>query len=125
MGYDFIFPSSIFLSAFPVRLRRPPRCDSALKPLAPGLDLWDIPIVKATTVDDRRRIVMPSECPPHSAVIIQQLDDNAWLVKRAVADRRFKMIAIPIIKRLPDHPAWEKTEAALAQYAAGQLPEPD
>jgi hypothetical protein len=68
---------------------------------------------------------MPSECPPHSAVTIQQLDDNAWLVKRALPDRTFKMIAIPIIKRLPDHPEWEKTEAALARYAASQLPEPD
>lgn len=87
--------------------------------------MWDIPIVKATTVDDRRRIVMPPECPPHSAVIIQQLDDNAWLVKRAVPDQTFKMIAIPIIKRLPDDPEWEKTELALAQYAANQLPEPD
>jgi hypothetical protein len=81
--------------------------------------------VKATTVDDRRRIVMPPECPPRSAVIIQQLDDNAWLVKRALPDRSFKMIAIPIIKRLPDHPERERIEAALARYAASRLPEPD
>lgn len=68
---------------------------------------------------------MPSGCPPHSAVTIEQLDDNAWLVERALPDRSFKMIAIPIIKKLRDHPDWEKTEAALARYAAGQVPEPE
>ena len=68
---------------------------------------------------------MPSECPPHSAVTIQQLDENAWLVKRALPDQAVKMIAIPIIKRLPDDPEREKTEAALARYAASQLPEPE
>jgi protoheme ferro-lyase len=87
--------------------------------------LWEIPIVKATTVDDRRRIVMPPECPQHSAVTIQQLDENAWLVKRARPDRTVKMIAIPVIKKLPDDPEWEKTEAALARYAASRLPGPD
>jgi hypothetical protein len=81
--------------------------------------------MKATTVDDRRRIVMPPECPPRSAVIIQQLDENAWLVKRALPDRSVKMIAIPVIKKLPRDPRWEKTEAALARYAASHLPEPD
>ena len=68
---------------------------------------------------------MPPECPPNSAVIIQQLDDNAWLIKRALPDRGIKMVAIPILKRLPDNPKWEKTEGALARYAASQLPEPD
>ncbi len=68
---------------------------------------------------------MPCECPPHSAVTIQQLDENAWLVKRALPDQTVKVIAIPIIKRLPADPEREKTEAALARYAAGQLPEPE
>ncbi len=87
--------------------------------------MWELPIVKATTVDDRRRIVMPPECPPNSTVIIHQLEADVWLVRRAHPESSVKMVPIPIVRRLPDDPEWEKTEAALARYAASKLPEPE
>jgi hypothetical protein len=90
-----------------------------------ALLVWDIPTVKATTTDDRRRIVMPENCPPRVTVTIQDLDKNTWLVRRVVPERSVKMIPIPVIKKLPDDPEWEKTEAALARYAAGKLPPPE
>jgi hypothetical protein len=82
--------------------------------------------MKAATTDDRRRIVMPPECPPNAAVTIQQLDENSWLVKRQVPDKAFKMVLIPVIDKLPDEPAWEEIETKLARHAVSTLePEPE
>ena len=36
--------------------------------------------------------------------------------------RKFKMVALPVIDRLPDDPEWEKTELAFARHAATKLP---
>ena len=58
----------------------------------PGIDRagrsWKFPIMKASIVDERRRIVIPAQCPPHSAVAIQQIDENSWLIRRQVPDQR-------------------------------------
>ena len=78
--------------------------------------------MKSATVDDRRRLVMPPECPPGSAVTIQELDKTTWLVQRHVPSRKFKMVVLPVIDRLPDDPEWEKTELAFAKHAARKLP---
>jgi len=78
--------------------------------------------MKSATVDDRRRLVMPPECPPGSAVTIQELDKTTWLVKRQVPSRKFKTVVFPVIGRLPDDPEWEKTELAFAKHAARKLP---
>ena len=83
---------------------------------------WEYLIMKSVTVDDRRRLVMPPECPPGSAVTIQELDKTTWLVKRQVPSRKFKMVVFPVIDRLPDDPEWEKTELAFAKHAARKLP---
>jgi hypothetical protein len=48
-------------------------------------------------------------CGAQVASEASTLDDNAWLVKPTRLDRTVKMIAIPVIKRLPDDPEWEKT----------------
>jgi hypothetical protein len=65
---------------------------------------------------------MPPECPPGSAVTIQRLDETTWLVKRQVPARDFKLVMIPLIDRLPDDPEWERTELAIAQHCAKNLP---
>ena len=44
--------------------------------------LWDIPTMIALMTDDKRRLTMPRELPPKSAVTIQQLDEDSWLVTR-------------------------------------------
>jgi hypothetical protein len=81
--------------------------------------------VKANVLDDKRRLVMPPELPARSAVTIQQLDEVTWLVKRRLPARNYKMVAIPLVNKLPDDPTWEKTELALARRAARHLPEPE
>ncbi len=80
--------------------------------------------MKWTRVDARRRIVMPPECPTKSTVTIQQVDENTWIIKRQLPERRFKMVLIPVVEKLPEDPEWEETEAALARSATSMLPEP-
>ena len=90
-----------------------------------GAFAWEYPIVKSATLDDRRRLVMPPECPPGSAVTIQELDQTTWLVKRQVPSREYKIVMIPIINRLPDDPEWGKVEQAFTRHASKNLPEPE
>lgn len=73
-------------------------------------------------VDEKRRVVMPSGCPPHSAVTIQQIDRDTWVIRRQVTDTTMKMIAIPVIQKLPDDPEWEKVEAQIARSTSRNLP---
>jgi hypothetical protein len=68
---------------------------------------------------------MPETCPPGATVTLHDLDKNTWLVRQVIPDRSVKMIAIPVIKKLPDDAEWEKTEAALARYASEKLPPPE
>ena len=86
--------------------------------------MWEYPIMKSATLDERRRLVMPPECPPGSAVTIQELDKTTWLVKRQMPARGFKMVMIPLIDRLPDDPEWEKVEEAFARRASKTAIEP-
>jgi hypothetical protein len=89
---------------------------------------WEYPIVsakmKAANVDDRRRVVLPESCPPNSAVIIQQVDEDTWLIKRARPAKDFVILAIPSVERLPDDPEWDKVERAFGQRAGRSIPEP-
>jgi hypothetical protein len=72
--------------------------------------------VNATLLDDRRRLVMPSELPPKSAVTVQRIDADTWIVKRHRPQRNVVMVAIPIIKELPSDPDWEAVEAKLTAH---------
>jgi hypothetical protein len=77
---------------------------------------------KAATVDDRRRVVLPESCPPHSAVTIQQLDPDTWLVKRHRANKGYKVVLIPAIKKLSDDPDWEAVERKIADHTSRKVP---
>ena len=89
-----------------------------------GASAWEYPIVKSATLDDRRRLVMPPECPPGSVVTIQALDDTTWLVRRQLPAKDYKMVMIPVIDRLPDDPEWEKVEHAFTRHASKTVSEP-
>ena len=88
----------------------------------PGAYAWDYPIMKSAVLDDRRRLVMPPGCPPHSAVTIQELDNSTWIVKRQLPSKEFKVVVLPVVERLPDDPEWEKVEEAFARHASKNLP---
>lgn len=80
--------------------------------------------MKAAKVDSKRRIVLPAECPPRALVTIEQLDEYTWLIKRQRPATGFKMVLIPVIKKLPGDPEWEKVEARIGRHIARRLPEP-
>lgn len=83
--------------------------------------------MKTATLDDRRRLVMPEECPANSAVTIQQVDRDIFIVRVCRPQEGYKVVLIPEIDRLPDDPEWEKKELAFAAHAIKgiQPPEPD
>ena len=80
--------------------------------------------MRTARLDSKRRLVMPLELEPRAAVTIQSVDADTWLVKRLRPARGFKMVMVPVIGALPDHPGWEKTELKLARAASKKLPEP-
>jgi hypothetical protein len=101
--------------------------------------LWDIPIMaittkkrkkqhhrgptlQATMVDERRRITLPREIPPHSAVTIQRLDAYTWVVKRQRPEPNLAVVLIPVIDKLPDDPEWEALERKMADHTFKNLP---
>jgi hypothetical protein len=89
--------------------------------------VWENPIVKnrllkTSTLDKRRRLVMPPECPADSEVLIQALDDSTWLVKRIRPERGVKMVAIPIVARLPSDPDEEAKETKIVRNLSRRLP---
>ena len=80
--------------------------------------------IKAATVDDRRRVVLPESCPPKAAVTIQEVDKDTWVIKRHRKTDGLVFVAIERIERLPDDPEWEKKELAIARHLSGKVPPP-
>jgi len=76
----------------------------------------------ASMTDDKRRLTMPKELPPKSAVTIQQLDDNSWLVTRQKPNRDLVVVTLPTIKELPSDPEWEEVERRMVKRNNRKLP---
>jgi len=72
--------------------------------------------------DDKRRLTMPKELPPRSAVTIEHIDEDTWVVKRQKARDEFVMVAFPKIERLPDDPEWEEIERRMVAHNNKKLP---
>jgi hypothetical protein len=76
----------------------------------------------ASTTDDKRRLTMPKELPAKSAVTIQQLDDDSWLVTRQKPKADLVVVALPKIKVLPSDPEWEAIERRMTKHNNRKLP---
>jgi hypothetical protein len=83
---------------------------------------WDIPTMIASMTDDKRRLTMPKELPPKSAVTIQQLDSDSWLVTRQQPNKDLLVVALPSIKELPSDPEWEAIERRIVKRTNKKLP---
>ena len=100
----------LFLEAWRAFFRRTPKIlDSADT-------LWELPIMNATVLDDRRRLVMPPGLKPHSAVIVEQLDADTWIVKRAKSVKARTVVLLPDVNELSQDPEWEKVEDRITQH---------
>ncbi|MCI0746293.1 MAG: hypothetical protein L0Y58_12890, partial [Verrucomicrobia subdivision 3 bacterium] len=82
---------------------------------------WDCFTMKSAKVDDRRRVVLPQECPPRSTVTIEALDEGTWIIRRQGKRVKFKRILIPAVETLPSDPKWDKIENAFAQSSYKDL----
>jgi hypothetical protein len=78
---------------------------------------WEVSIVNATLLDDHRGLVMPPELPAQSAVTVQQIDADTWIVKSHRPTLEFVMVDIPLINELPRDPEWEAVEARLTAHS--------
>lgn len=76
----------------------------------------------AAMIDAKRRLTMPRELPPGSAVTIDQVDKDTWVVKRLVRTKEVVMVPFPKIKRLPDDPEWEEIERRMVAHNNKKLP---
>lgn len=72
--------------------------------------------------DDKRRLTMPKELPAKSAVTIQQVDDDSWLVTRQKPNSELVVVALPTIKDLPSDPEWEAIEMRMVKRNNRKLP---
>ncbi len=81
--------------------------------------------LESRQLDDKRRLIMPANCPPGAAVTIQQLDEDTWLVKRRKPAKQVKVVLVPEIHKLPADPDWDRVEVAFARAALKKLPPPE
>ncbi len=81
--------------------------------------------LESRQLDGKRRLIMPTGCPPNAAVTIQQVDEDTWLVKRHRPERRFKVVLIPTIDKLPHDSKWDKVEGTFGRAAVKKLPLPE
>ncbi|MEY2427263.1 MAG: hypothetical protein QOJ40_148 [Verrucomicrobiota bacterium] len=78
-------------------------------------------MVKARSLDEKRRIVMPAECPPNAEVTIHQLDKDTWVIKRVTKENKFRTVVFPVVDHLRDDPEWDKVEERLGKSAMKRL----
>ena len=81
--------------------------------------------LESRQLDQKRRLIMPADCPPNAAVTIQQVDADTFIVRLQRPEKLLKVVLIPAIHKLPDDPAWEKVESAFARAATRKLPRPE
>ena len=77
--------------------------------------------MNATVIDDRRRLVMPPELPPKSAVTVQQIDQDTWLVKRAKPAKLHMVMLLPDVKQLPEDGDWQATESRMVAHSSKKI----
>jgi hypothetical protein len=76
----------------------------------------------ASMTDDKRRLTMPKELLPKSAVTIQQLDDDSWLITRQKPVTHLVIVALPTTKQLPNDPEWQSIERRMTKHNNRKLP---
>ena len=84
--------------------------------------MGDNPIMKSATLDDRRRLVMPTEFPPNSAVTMQKLDEETLIVKRHRDSKNLKVVLIAGVRRLTDDPEFDALQEKIAKHTSKRVP---
>ena len=78
--------------------------------------------MKACMTDSKRRLTMPQDLPPKSAVTIQRMDPDSWLVTRQKGSTGIVAVGLPCLEKLPDDPEWEAIERRMVKHNNQTLP---
>jgi hypothetical protein len=78
--------------------------------------------LKAEQVDDYRRVVLPETCPAGSAVTIQEIDEDTWVVKRQRRSERLLVVLDPDIKEILDDPELDALGEKVSKHSLEKLP---
>lgn len=76
----------------------------------------------ASQTDEKRRLTMPEELPPKSAVTIHQLNEDSWIVTRQKSPADVILVALPRIDHLPADPEWEAIESRMVKHNNRKIP---
>jgi hypothetical protein len=98
-------------------------------PLAFRLVVGNAHSMKGTTLDARRRLTMPPEIAPLSAVTVEHTDKDTWVVRRARRSKATSAIIVPPLTNEEARRAFgsdARQEALEASMAASQVfPRPE
>jgi hypothetical protein len=81
--------------------------------------------MNATVLDDRRRLVMPPELPARSAVTVQQLDEDTFIVRRQRPRDHLMVVLEPDVKQLPEDPEMDALAEKATRASSKKLPKFD
>ncbi|HEX3626675.1 MAG TPA: hypothetical protein VH280_14770 [Verrucomicrobiae bacterium] len=77
---------------------------------------------EARQVDDHRRVVLPDSVPAGSAVTVQQIDEDTFIVRRQRARQNLFVVLDPDIKHIPDDPELDALAEKVARHSLRKLP---
>ncbi len=77
--------------------------------------------MNATVLDDRRRLVMPTELAPKSAVTVQRIDEDTWLVKRVKSSKSRMVLLLPDVKKLAVDAEWQAVESRIVAHTGKKV----
>lgn len=64
---------------------------------------------------------MPTDLPPKSAVTVQRLDDDTWLVKRVKPSHSRMVMLLPDVKKLAVDTEWQAVESRIVAHTNQQI----
>lgn len=85
------------------------------------VNMWEVPTMNATVIDDRRRLVLPPEFKPKSAVTVQVIDSETVLVKLARPSTARMVMLLPDVKTLPADREWEEIEHRIVKHTSKKV----
>ncbi|HTV39497.1 MAG TPA: hypothetical protein VMF08_02905 [Candidatus Sulfotelmatobacter sp.] len=81
--------------------------------------------LKARTVDDHRRVVLPESCPAGSTVIVQQLDEDTYIVRRQRPRQHLFVVLERDVEKLRDDPDMDALGEKASKAGLKKLPKFD
>jgi hypothetical protein len=76
----------------------------------------------ATVTDERRRLVMPPELPARSAVTVEQIDDETWVVRLQKPRKHLVAYLLPDVTEHKTDPEQDAFERRVGRHLNRSVP---